>query len=76
MEKNGEEWEGIKNKSMEVIKYLNENGLAKNINNVLYQFLDDFDVRQKDPTYGRNQIERTERELAKLTDKNMYQPIA
>jgi len=56
-------WDEIKTLSDRAIRHLNETGIYEDIPNQVYQFLEDYDVRRKDPEYASYQYELVGRYL-------------
>lgn len=65
-EENGCEWALIEHRSNEVLAALHAAGAAKDFDNTLYQYLEDYDVRQNDPGYAAYQRDSVAKRLDKL----------
>lgn len=55
------DWNEIKEMCDEIIVFINEHGLCDEVDNKIYQFFEDYDVREKDQKYGgwqRDEVER------------------
>jgi hypothetical protein len=60
------DWVLIKNISTEEISRLNETGEGQDVNGIPYQFLEDYDIRQRDAAYGDMQRRRLREYLGLL----------
>jgi hypothetical protein len=64
------DWEEIKHVSDMAIKNLNISGEVEQINNDIYHFLEDYDVRQKSPLYAETQLRAAESWLKDVTPRD------
>lgn len=48
-------WEKIAQISDELILFIARNSIGDDVNNIWYQFLDDYDIRRNDDAYGSAQ---------------------
>lgn len=64
MEENNAGWQQIKAECDEVIRYINENDERELFGTTAYQFLEDYDVREKSLKYAKSQRNEVRRWLA------------
>lgn len=63
METSGESWEKIISLSDTLVQYIVSHDLIECVDPVLYQYLEDYDVRIKDATYAIHQLGNVQAKL-------------
>ena len=56
LEQSGASWSEIATKSDSLLEFIHLQGLADSVNELIYQYLEDYDARQMDSTYAEFQI--------------------
>lgn len=56
MDRESADWSKIEKEASKAIDYINENNIE--VDNAIYNFLEDADARKKSPRYAKTQIER------------------
>jgi hypothetical protein len=57
------DWDGIRNRSLDLLAMINEKDAWKLIDGILHRYLDDWDIRERDRKYGAWQRSETRRFL-------------